>query len=310
MNDSYQLPAEFLNADFSSMLTRRQKWMLIGAAIACCGLIWLLSTALTVPEYPGYSMSILQQPSPVAAIILMLVGFSICVVLGGVIARSVRFDAGLWCAAAAMVALSARGGPMRYVLMSASSRGIYLKLALEILLLACFFELAGMIQRSLVTLGVLRQEKAFDGVDPSTEPLQRKILATLCGLAIAALIILIFCQSDRKLQVTLVTWLASLAGASVAYHLVPAAPARWFWSIPLLCGLVGYVGTYFGDPTGWIIGEPRGFFAALARPLPLDYAGAGGVGALTGYWLGRWWQLKREVDARRESEPGQEVQAA
>src|SRR5439155_20689041 len=113
------------------------------------------------------------------------------------------------------------------------------------------------------------------------------------GVLIAGAIMLIFCQSDRKLQVMVTVWLASLAGAAGAYYLTPASPSRWFWSIPLICGLLGYIGTYFQDSGGWVIGEPRGFFAPLARPLPIDYAGAGAAGALAGYWLSRWWHLRR-----------------
>src|SRR5207248_3434631 len=140
-------------------------------------------------------------------------------------------------------------------------------------------------QRALENLGILRPEDQTDDLHPSRAPLSRKLASTATGMAIVVAIMLIFCQSDRKLQVILVVWLASLAGAAGAYYFMPAGPARWFWSIPLICGLIGYVGTYFLDGGGWIIGEPRGFFAPLARPLPLDYAGAGGAGAITGYWL-------------------------
>jgi hypothetical protein len=170
----------------------------------------------------------------------------------------------------------------------------------EIVLLAAFFEAAGFIERRMESLGVLQKEPLFD--DPVPAPLHQKILATLTGVAIAMAIILVFCQSDRKLQVTIVVWFASLTAAATANYLLPASPARWFWAIPLLCGIIGYLGTYFLDPSGWVIGEPRGFLAPLARPLPLDYAGAGGAGAITGYWLGRWWHLKHEADSRRAEE--------
>lgn len=294
-----ELPLQAIG-EVGKMLSRREKTLLIAGAIIACSAIWLLSVVLDVPTYPGFSASLLQQPSGFAAVTMMAVAFVASTLIGSILARSVRYDAGLWCAAIALVALSARGGPVRFVLMSAHSSRVYLQLALEIVVLGLFFELGGVVIRGLANFGMIRPEPEYDGLDPARQPLHRKFLATLTGVVVAGLIILILCQSDRKLQVTLVVWFASLVGAATAYYLVPAGPVRWFISIPLACGLIGYLATYFNDPSGWVIGEPRGFFQALARPLPLDYAGAGGAGAITGYWLGQWWQLKREVEAYQE----------
>jgi len=36
---------------------------------------------------------------------------------------------------------------------------------------------------------------------------------------------------------------------------------------------------------------------SLARPTPLDYAGAGTVGSLIGYWMSRRWQQHRDDEA-------------
>src|SRR5262245_65668565 len=51
-----------------------------------------------------------------------------------------------------------------------------------------------------------------------------------------------------------------------------SGPSLWFWLGPLVVGVLGYVLQYFA-PTDWMIGDARGFFAPLARPMPLDYAG-------------------------------------
>jgi hypothetical protein len=58
----------------------------------------------------------------------------------------------------------------------------------------------------------------------------------------------------------------------------------------LALGLFGYLAAWLFPPTGIEVGRPGlagGFLAALARPLPLDYASAGTGGALLGYWMRR-----------------------
>jgi hypothetical protein len=60
-------------------------------------------------------------------------------------------------------------------------------------------------------------------------------------------------------------------------------------------GAIGYLLQYFGQAPGWQIGEIHGTFAGLARPLPLDYAGAGVASSIVSYWISRRWQHEREV---------------
>jgi hypothetical protein len=64
--------------------------------------------------------------------------------------------------------------------------------------------------------------------------------------------------------------------------------ARWYWAGPVLVGVAGYLMNAFGAEAAAAVETGRliGPFAALARPLPLDYAGAGVAGAVMGYWIG------------------------
>jgi len=52
--------------------------------------------------------------------------------------------------------------------------------------------------------------------------------------------------------------------------------------------VIGYVSCYF-RPDGIEVGRTSGYFAALARPLPLDYASVGVAGSLMGYWISSRW---------------------
>jgi hypothetical protein len=58
----------------------------------------------------------------------------------------------------------------------------------------------------------------------------------------------------------------------------------WFWCGPFVVGLIGYIMAASGQDSSLAIGSPTGFFAALARPLPIDYASMGPAGAIIGYW--------------------------
>ena len=54
---------------------------------------------------------------------------------------------------------------------------------------------------------------------------------------------------------------------------------------PLLTGVIGYALAAMGQVSNLNIGLPTGTVAALARPLPLDYASVGIAGAILGYWM-------------------------
>src|SRR5439155_1505199 len=81
-------------------------------------------------------------------------------------------------------------------------------------------------------------------------------------------------QTDKKAQViwsvAISAWLAALG----AHSLVPSRPSAWFWTTPLIVGVIGYLLAWMGGnqlPGG----EVGGLLPALARPLPVDYASAG-----------------------------------
>jgi hypothetical protein len=66
--------------------------------------------------------------------------------------------------------------------------------------------------------------------------------------------------------------------------------------------MMGYLFAYWGNGP-WTIGEIHGYDPALARPLPLDYASAGPLGAILGYWTSRRWHMMREIESDIASTP-------
>src|SRR5256885_12621050 len=124
-------------------------------------LTWWLSRAVHVPSYPGFAASLLGQPSPVVAIVFAYVGVAVAACIGALLCGGVRYDAPLFCGAVALSVLSFRGGTIRNVLLSATGRGVFLRLAVEVVLLFGAMLMARLIQEALIGR-LLRTEEHYD----------------------------------------------------------------------------------------------------------------------------------------------------
>jgi hypothetical protein len=107
-------------------------------------------------------------------------------------------------------------------------------------------------------------------------------------------------RTDAKLQTLASVGISSLLAAIGAQYFSPVNASPWLWAGPFIVAVIGYLSSYF-SPAGFETGRVSGYFAALARPLPLDYASSGVAGALLGYWSG----LKRH--ARPDSSHVEEI---
>lgn len=108
-----------------------------------------------------------------------------------------------------------------------------------------------------------------------------QVLAT----AIAAMILI---PDDSKKEAAGGLFLAAFIGAAITEAFVKTEPiGAWYWAAPILVGTVGYLVNALTDATSGIgaTGRLIGTFAALVRPIPLDYASFGVLGALFGYWM-------------------------
>lgn len=143
--------------------------------------------------------------------------------------------------------------------------------------------------------GFVHAAPEYVHVDESvtTEPpapggdLTGNIIALATQVAATAIILLFLCQSESKKQAIASVGIASVLGTTLTYMGFPTRPSIWFWTAPLIVGLFGYVLAAAGQNADLAIGHPSGVFAALARPLPLDYASVGPAGSILGYWMMR-----------------------
>jgi hypothetical protein len=267
---------------------RRTQLFVLIACLFCFALFWWAGRALSIPNETGFEASLLQQPKWPVDLLATYVLFGVCVVLGTIIAGWSWFFAGLFAASIGLVAFSARGGAMKYVLFHAASVGspkqVYLVLAAEQCLLLLPIAIAWvLVHRRYESALSSRETPPTDSKEATASVMPMALLTQIVAMGF---IVLLFVPTDAKKQVLIGVFIAGFVGSALAEHLFPdRRAARLFWVGPLVVGLIGYLIAY-SSGADFTIGSAQGAFAALARPLPLDYASAGVAGAILGYWVG------------------------
>jgi hypothetical protein len=269
---------------------QRARLLLGLASVACFALVWLAGSALDIPRIEGYAASLLNGYSPFLDLVITLVLMLACVLVGTLVAGTIRFDAGLAAAAIGLTALSIRGGPMRYVLFSASGPTVFLTLAAELMILYAIIGLAWGVLWLLHERGMLLDDPLRDGIVDVDESPGQRLLALATQVVVMGLLMILLAKSDQKSQVVWSVGISSFLATLAAHSVAPSRPSVWYWTGPLAVGVVGYVLAYASNDASWQIGHVGGWAPELARPVPLDYAGAGTAGAIIGYWMSRRWQ--------------------
>jgi hypothetical protein len=283
--------AEFSSARFN----RKEKYLAVIGASLSFGGFWLAGKVFRIPIETHFSASLLEQPTVVTSLLITVIVFAASVAVGCLIAGVIGFDAGAFCATAGACAFSARGGPMRYTLFEHPTAGVWVILILELALLAAIIYGGVRLQHLFHWLGLLHLDDHRHVVIEVHESIDQKILALVINVVVMGVLMILFAATDRKVQVLGAVVVCSFLGTLSAYQVVPTKPSIWYWSAPFIVGAIGYGLQYVGNGGGWQIGEIRGPFAGLARPLPLDYAGAGVAASIVGYWISRRWQHEREI---------------
>src|SRR4051812_19575285 len=184
---------------------------------------------------------------------------------------------------------------MRYVLMYAPGGGVFLRLILETLLLFAFIGLAWMALGFLRDRGLIHEKYRDEPDAPDALP-AHGLMALAAQVVIMIVILALLAHTDKKAQVVWSLAVAAPIAALAAHSLFPARPSIWFWTAPMLVGLIGYSLALFGGGNHLPGGAIGGYAPALARPLPLDYASIGTAGSLFGYWTSRRWQHEKDED--------------
>jgi hypothetical protein len=268
----------------------QSRTFLLAACLLSLAVFWWAGGAAGVAREYGFDGSLLVGPGPVGNVIATGVLIVVTVALGTLLAGFVRPDAGLFAAAVGLTALSVRGRAVYSVLHHGDGPRVFLMLAAELVLLYAFLGAAWWALFSLRRRGRLHGDAVRDGLPDAELPPNAGWVALLSHAVIMAAVVILVARSEDKKQVLAAVALGSFAGAFFPYWQHGARPSVWYWTGPLVVGVAGYLLAYVNPPLGWEIGRPgyrAGFLAAMARPLPLDYASVGTAAALLGYWMRR-----------------------
>jgi hypothetical protein len=213
--------------------------------------------------------------------------------VGTMLAGVIRFNAGLVAAGVGLASLSVRGGDIRQVLFGSinllGAPEVFKRLGLETALLGMLIGSGWYVLRWLHLRGLIVDREGDPTTSNAHVPPGNESVSVAVQTLITALCMLVLMATEAKFQAIASVAIASLVGAILAQYLFPTASNGWYWLPPIVVGVVGYGLAYF-DPAGAGTGELTGRFAALARPVPLDYAGSGVAAAIIGHWLARAWQ--------------------
>jgi hypothetical protein len=275
---------------------QRNRLLVIFSVLLCALLFWWAGGLLHIPLRAGYGGCLLSQPNPILSLVVALVLLMAGVIVGTALAGGVHSDAGLFSAAAGLLALSMRNGNMGDVLRGGAGRWTFAIIAAELLILGFFLLMGGSLLNTLRTSGWIKDDSQRDGLKDLETSLAAKVQALGAHAIVTALAVGLIAQSDDKEQVVAAVMIGSYLASLASHSLFPVGQSAWLWCGPLVAGLAGYMlAAMSAGVSDWrigLVGDHLG--ASLARPLPLDWAGAGTIGALAGYWTSRRWMRARQ----------------
>ena len=273
----------------------RTRLLVLAAVAICFALFWWAGKQFGIPMHPGYQVSLIMQPSAAAGFIVAAVLLMVSVAIGLVIAGGVRPDVAMVVACLGMAAWSFRGGSSERtwfwgLATGAGPQGVFLGLFFEMVILAAIVAAGWYALRMMRVRGILED----DG--EKVERIGTNLMALGVQVAAGAIAVYFVAQSTDKQQVLAAAFLCGFAGPMASQWFAPTSSRGWHFAAPLIVGMIGYLFAYV-NPAGVATGDLSGALAALARPLPLDYASAGPAGAIMGHWMAQQWANEEEQPA-------------
>jgi hypothetical protein len=295
---------DWLHDTTGRAFSRAQKLLLAGGIVVAVVVSELVQWILGAAPIRGHSASLFQRGAPVNTLVAAVTAIVAGVALATLLVGRVRADAGIFCVAVALLAFRLDGGAGREALLAGNGRAAFSLLAGELTILAVVLLATSAFLRRLASAGALPDDHSADGATLEPETLDQKFLCTATVAVVMTASMMLLCQSDWPGQAVWATLISGFAAAWCAFRFVPVAPSAWLWAGPLVAGIVGYLYTGLYGWQNAAIGQPEGMLAALARPMPLDYASVGVAGAMLGYWVGRRQLHERQVEAERLAAEG------
>lgn len=271
------------------LFSKKQKLGLLGLSVAAYVATLVLIQIVGFFAEPGFNASILRDPNSIVCMIIAVVWI---LLLGSVLTLAgvrIRPDAGLFATAVGLLALRRDGGMARDTYLAHPAGSTFQLMAAELLILGLALGAVFFLTRRLVAKKILIDDADLDGIRPDREPLGQRFLAIATHALVMTVLLLLTLRSDERMQVTGMVAVAALLASMSTVRFIPATPSVFFWAGPIVVGVFGYLISSALGTANLAIGDVSGYFGALGRAMPLDYASAGVAGAIYGYWIGRDW---------------------
>ena len=285
------------------MLTRwKVRMSLLLTLVIGFGVCWWLGGAGVIAA-DGRSGSLLGQPSPAVAALLGAAGAIAAAVVGVLLLGSVRPYGGVLGASFGLLALAIRGGPMTFVMQAATGKSVFVRLTVELVLLAGVLVTAWWVGERLRPARVVPVDPDDDDAhdDRGPVPIHQTALALGVSTFVCGAVIYLLGQSDDKAQALAAVGIGAYLGTWAACQVGPARAAAWSWASPLVVGTVGYLLATWMPGADWRVDFVR---QPLATVTPLDYASIGPALAVLSYWSNRRWATDAEYeDAEPAAQP-------
>jgi hypothetical protein len=274
-----------------SLVTYWKTRSLLGAG-AGVGLVlggWVVA-GLGFPA-PGVNAPALAvQPGVGMGVVVLVASMAVATVLGCLVGGRVRQDAGVFAAVFVLVGASWWGGSIREAFIERPDVALYTSLAIETVALGLAVGLCQLLVLLKRRAGLIAGDERRDGIDAPSAAVPQIALALLLTAVVYTLLASVLVAWETKHQALVGVAVAGfVATAGVHYLVAPTAPAWAFWPATVVAGAAAYVAAgnaYPGVPATASVALP------MARPLPIDHAGAAVAASLLGYWYSRKW--KRE----------------
>ncbi len=271
-----------------SLITTR---LTIALAALVCGLVGhFVSRALHVPVQPGFDVSLLRQPNPIMAVLVVGVVFVAATVLVTFAIGRWRREAGLFCGAFTLAGFSLPGGSITSTLQYANGSSTLLVLLAELVLLYTLAAVAVYGSQWVTGPSEEPADKLDEVEGTDAQGMNHNLLSIAVQAVVMAIVMLILGQNESKKQALAVVAAGSYLGAIVSHYTFPVRNGYWLAIAPLIVGCIGYLLEWF-QPTLLEIGLPS---QPLAIALPIDYVLAGITGGILGHWMSRKWKLESQ----------------
>jgi polysaccharide biosynthesis transport protein len=215
----------------------------------------------------------ISPPEEPVAIVMAGSGMVVVMLLAGFQVKPPRQDIAVIVMGSALAGCSFWGGAIN-TLWSAQQHSAIASAAAEAILLFGSLLFGWSVLRRTMPSGLIEPVEANTPADIS--------LAIFAQVSVMSALLILLSHWHTKGECLAVIAFSSCLATMLAYWMAPLRTSLCFWLSPMVVALFGSLCATISAQ-----GIHAGMLLALARPMPLDYASTGPIGAMLGFWIAR-----------------------